>query len=68
MSTPTILKKKLSRKYKITQAEIERALTNNVDLCNLVANKFNIDCEQVKHICDVYMSLLIIKKNRLKGN
>ena len=65
MSTPNVLKKKLNRKYKITQAEIETALTNGTDLCELVAAKFSIDQEQVKRICDAYMSLLIIKKSRV---
>lgn len=66
MSTQTVLTKKLNRKYNITQAEIEKALTSGTDLCELVANKFNIDQEQVKCICDAYMSLLIIKKNMLQ--
>lgn len=66
MSTQTVLTKKLNRKYNITQAEIERALTNGIDLCILVADKFNMDPDTVKNICDVYMSLLIIKKNILQ--
>lgn len=67
MSTPSLLKKKLNKKYRITQIEIETALSNNTDLCDLVASKFNIDREQIKRICDAYMSLLIIKKNELEG-
>lgn len=63
MSNPTILLKNLNRKYKITQAEIEKALYSGTDLCHLVADKFSIDEDQVKRICDVYISLLIIKKS-----
>lgn len=63
MTTVTMLRKKLNRKYRITQTDIEKALTNNTDLCELVAVKFNTNQDQVKCICDAYMSLLIIKKN-----
>lgn len=66
MSTSTVLAKRLDRKYKITLTEVEAALNSGTDLSALVADKFNMDQDTVKSICDAYMSLLIIKKSRLQ--